>query len=149
MIKMARHKKAFLYGTVILIITVILWEIIRPEHYDLMNKNILPSPDSVVDAVIMEKWYPARNKVFNEIYITQHNSNKVGMENPVFEGSNLDSFQVYWRHSRSLEIRFNQGEIKHFKNIWYISSDPIFSYFVELRLITINNDWSLPEILRH
>ncbi len=104
----------------------------------------VPSPDSLVDAVVTRVSEGGATVPFSyRVYIVPRGTQPPedrGFEN--FAANRVEDLTVQWRHPKFLEIRYKEADIYDFSNYWRSKDVQNFGYLVELRLVPPNS-WSL------
>lgn len=96
----------------------------------------IASPDSVVDAIIMEdRGGGATSRITTLIYIIPVGEKVNDFDTYRFTATKVDSISIRWIQQGILEIHYKKAEISNFRNIWYSRQVANFHYVVELRLI--------------
>ena len=101
----------------------------------------LPSPDGVVDAVLVAKLVNATVATPYLVYIVPSGSSS--FRRPVLVGDDFMDLKLIWKGPRFLVIRFSKGEIFEFTNLWRSASVQNFEYLVEIKLEPLS-DRSIP-----
>lgn len=101
----------------------------------------VPSPDGVVDAVLVAKLVNATVATPYLVYIVPSGSSS--FRRPVLVGDDFVDLKLIWKGPRLLVIRFTKGEIFEFTNLWRSGSVQKFKYLVEIKLEPLN-DRSIP-----
>lgn len=97
----------------------------------------IPSPDSMVDAVLMRTDGGATTSFGYYLFIVPAGREpEFGYES--FIADHLVGEQIRWREPKFLEIQFDEARIFHFKNFWYSKDVQNFRYIVELNLKPTN-----------
>lgn len=102
----------------------------------------IPSPDSVVDAVLMKTNGGATTSFGYELYIVP-SGRKPQKGSESFNADHLDGMNVLWKQTRLLEIQYREGRIFRFTNFWQSKDVENFHYVVELRLVPLTPSFSL------
>jgi hypothetical protein len=112
----------------------------------------IPSPDSRVDAVLLEGSGGATTGFFYEIHLVlKGGAAPASKEDPViriaFAGA--DDLTIEWSRPKLLAIKYKQGWIQRFTNRWSWNDGKGASYVVELQLVPpAGKEFALPETLR-
>lgn len=101
----------------------------------------VPSPDGVVDAVLVVRLTGTLANMPYFVYIVPSKSTKMGYA--VLLGDDFVGLKLRWSAPRFLEVEFSKGRIVKFKNFWEDRSVQNFKYIVEIRLKP-TSDRSLP-----
>jgi hypothetical protein len=108
----------------------------------------IPSPDSRVEAVLVEGSGGATTDFFYEIHVVPKGTGLQPKEDPVVRMANvgaMDNLSIEWRRPNLLAIAYKQGWIQRFTNRWS-GKDGKGSYVVELKLVPpAGDDFALPE----
>ena len=105
----------------------------------------ITSPDSLVDAVLMENYGGGATVGFSyHIYIVKSGEKPEGRDE-VLLANHIDSLYIIWRQNYFLEIHYKTAHILYFNNLWFSSSFGDRYYNVEIRLEPSSNSWSLSE----
>jgi hypothetical protein len=117
------------------------------------------SPDSRVDAVLVEGSAGATTGFSYEVYVLPKGGGVVSKEgallskdDPVLRISYvgaLENLGIEWTRPKLLAISYKSAWIHHFTNRWSWSDGKGSSYVVELRLVPpAGNEFALPETRR-
>ncbi len=108
----------------------------------------IPSPDSVVEAVVRKSNYSTRDSYYYELYIVPRGlKGPDGIPQISFRGERMVGFQGGWKRDTLFEIRYKEGLVHSFSNMWYTGGRIDSNYIVEIRLVPLT-DHSLPTDLR-
>lgn len=99
------------------------------------------SPDSVVDAVVIQSDAGATTPFVDEVYIVPKGGKPTGTA--LLTGDHLIGLELKWLEPKFLEIRYKQGRIHKFTNFWQSKEIQDFRYVVELRLVPLTDSFSL------
>jgi len=138
-------KRVFSYFMCIAVVVILLLgscsrATIRPE------KEILrvPSPDSVVDAILTEGAGNATASNAYFLYIVPKGGKfEVGYELLIVD--HVEGLKIFWRQDRFLVIDYAKGRIFKFTNFWESKEVQNARYVVELRLVPKTNAFSLSD----
>lgn len=100
-----------------------------------------PSPDGMVDAVLIKGNVGATAATPSEIYIVPSGSEPEG--EPSIRGDYFENIKLVWKEPRFLEITYSKGRIFAFTNFWQSKHVQNFEYVVELRLKPERDTFSL------
>jgi hypothetical protein len=105
----------------------------------------LSSPDSLVDALIIEVNGGATTPFVYDVYLVPKGRpfRKDSSGNCLFSADNTDSLKLYWKSERFLEIQYEQARIFNFLNFWQSSELQDYRYIVEIRLTPLAQSSSL------
>lgn len=92
----------------------------------------IPSPDGLVDAILIRKNVDATVATPYEICIVPTGS-KVSCE-ALIRGDHFENLNIAWKEPQLLEISYSKGRIFNFTNFWQSDKVQNFKYIVELRL---------------
>ena len=95
----------------------------------------ITSPDSTVDAVLIERGVGATVATPSEIYIVPKGEPVSG--EPLLRGDHMDKLTMTWKPSRLLDIGYAKGRIFSFRNFWESAEVQNWTYIVELKLTKI------------
>jgi len=101
----------------------------------------IPSPDRVVDAVLVAKQVNATVATPCLVYIVPAGSKSLW--HPVLVGDDFVGLKLSWKASHLLLIEYSRGEIFDFTNVWKSKGVQDFRYLVEIRLQP-SEDRSIP-----
>ncbi len=117
------------------------------EYEEVMR---IKSPDSKVEAVHVRGNCGATTPFTENVFIVP-----LGDKTPepkadyaMFLADHTDGLKIVWRELKILEIHYNQARIFKFTNFWHSKKVDDFSYVVEIRLVPLKPDFSLPERYR-
>jgi hypothetical protein len=102
------------------------------------------SPDSIVDAVLVQANGGATTSFIYELYVVKKGA-KITEGSALLRADHVDGLLIGWSQSKLLDIKYAEARIHHFTNFWHSKDVNNFKYVVELRLIpqhdtVINND---------
>jgi hypothetical protein len=97
----------------------------------------ITSPDSVVDAVLIERGVGATVATPSEIYIVPKGGKVTG--EPLLRGDHMDKLTLIWKQSRLLEVSYAKGRIFSFRNFWESADVQNWTYIVELKLTKVSD----------
>ena len=110
------------------------------------------SPDSRVEAVLVEGSGGATTDFFYELHVVPKGGALPSKEDPVLRLANIGAagnLAIEWKRPKLLAISYKQGWIQRFTNRWSVNERQGSSYVVELRLVPPGGDeFALPERLR-
>jgi hypothetical protein len=145
LIRETKNKMPFFSAKVFLgltIISLLLNGCSDPVSYKEISRTT--SPDSVVDAVIIESDAGATTSFAYSLYIVPKGGNfKKGYES--FISDHIDGLRVFWKQDRFLIIEYNKGRVFKFQNFWETKELQNFRYVVEIRLVPKTESFSLSE----
>ncbi len=108
-----------------------------------VNKRI-SSPDSVVDAILIERLGDATTSNSYHLYIVPIGKNyQTGYEK--FIADHVRDLDIFWKENNFLVIQYKEARIFKFTNFWHSDSVNEWSYVVELRLKPLTDSFSLSE----
>jgi hypothetical protein len=102
------------------------------------------SPDSVVDAVLVEVNGGATTDFMYFLYIVPKGG-KYEKGSQLFVITHDKGLKIFWERSKFLVIEYDEGKILQFQNYWYSRDVQNLKYVVELRLIPKTGTFSLSE----
>jgi hypothetical protein len=95
------------------------------------------SPDGRVEAILIKQDAGATTSYTYKLYIVPSGDNfKKGHE--VFIADKMIGLSISWDRAKSLDIKFKDGRIFHFKNFWSSKEVDNFKYNVSLNLRPIS-----------
>jgi len=103
----------------------------------------ISSPDTIVDAVLVEVDGGATTSKGYHLYLVPKGSNNFQKDSEDFIADHVIDFDIRWRESNFLEIKYKQARIFHFSNFWHSDKIKNWSYVVELRLVPLTDSFSL------
>jgi hypothetical protein len=102
------------------------------------------SPDSVVDAVLVEVNGGATTSTEYYLYIVPKGEKyKKGYQSLVIDHDK--GLKIFWKQDKFLVIEYDEGRILQFRNYWEAREVQNFKYVVELRLVPKTDTFSLSE----
>jgi hypothetical protein len=102
------------------------------------------SPDSVVDAVLVEVDGGALSSNEQILYIVPKGE-KYEKGHELFVGDHIEGLKVFWKQDKFLVIQYDQGRVFRFSSFWESREVQNFRYVVELRLMPTAANFSLSE----
>lgn len=93
----------------------------------------LPSPDRVVDAVLIERNVGATVSTPAEIYLVADGKSPTKSD-LILRGDRHEGLSLEWSRPNHLNIRFSKLRIFSFTNFWQSKSVQNFSYVVDVHL---------------
>jgi|WetSurMetagenome_2_1015567.scaffolds.fasta_scaffold155753_3 hypothetical protein len=110
----------------------------------------ITSPDSVVDAIIIEdSGGGATNDYRWLIYIEIAGQKIKDYDKYRFWATRVDSLWIQWSDARLLEVHYKKANIYHFNNYWGRFDVNQYSYIVEIKLVpNVNEIFALPDEVR-
>jgi hypothetical protein len=99
------------------------------------------SPDSLVDAVLLERLTGATVSTPYEIYVVPKGSTPKG--DPLFRCDHAQGVSLRWMAQKILSIQYSKARIFHFMNFWNSADVQNWTYTVDLRLEPTNSDSAL------
>lgn len=101
-----------------------------------------PSPDNVLEVVVMSADGGATTSKITEIYILPKGADSSSREKAdlMFAADHINGLKVQWRTGRIITVQFDEARILAFKNYW---SNPELRIVVEAQLAPRNPDTSL------
>jgi hypothetical protein len=124
-------KKKNIIANIFLIIMIVLFLNSCEGREEVLR---LLSPDNQVEAVLIETNRGATTPLRYLLYLVSPGSSP-SKHDLVLEAIHIEGFEIKWRESKFLEIRYKNARIYHFQSIWSSSSN--YKYKVELRLIPL------------
>jgi hypothetical protein len=106
----------------------------------------LPSPDSLVEAVLISGNGGATTRLVFQVYIIDAGA-KLDVksdDNAVFTADYTNNVRMNWKANRLLEISYEEARIHNFKNFWEPLNPEKAGLVVEIRLKPDKDDFSLP-----
>lgn len=104
----------------------------------------ITSPDSLVDAVLLETNAGATTSLGYNLYIVPRGKkSQIGYEQ--FIADHIIDLEINWKEIQFLEIKYKQARIFKFTNFWHSEKVRNWSYVVELRLVPLIDTFSLSE----
>jgi len=106
----------------------------------------IKSPDSRVDAVLVEGDAGATTSVLSKIYLVPARS-KLQIEeraDSVFAADHIKGLKIIWKQPKLLSIQYDEARILQFKNFWQNAEVQDFRYVVEVQLNPTATNFSLP-----
>lgn len=103
----------------------------------------LPSPDGMVDAVLVERPTAAIAADVYELYIVPHKGNP-DKRDLILRGDLFSGTRLAWEQSRLLELYYTQAYIIGFKNYWQSPDVDNLKYVVEIRLMPPAGKTAIP-----
>src|SRR4030095_9248366 len=94
----------------------------------------LPSPDSVVEAVIVVVEGGATVSLFHRVFIVSKGG-PTRPENQILRADRVENLRVVWSDRRRLFVCFDQARIFEFTNFWHARDVENFNYVVDVRLV--------------
>jgi hypothetical protein len=104
----------------------------------------LPSPDGMVDAVLVKRPTAAIAADVYELYIVPHKGNP-DKRDLILRGDLFSGTRLAWEQSRLLELYYTQAYIIGFKNYWQSPDVDSLEYVVEIRLMPTGKTAIPPE----
>jgi len=105
----------------------------------------ITSPDSIVDAVLIEVDAGATTSKGYHLYLVPKGNNDFQKGSAEFVSDHVTDLDIHWRESKFLEIQYKQARIFHFTNFWHSDKIMNYTYVVELRLLPLVDSFSLSE----
>jgi hypothetical protein len=108
--------------------------------------NRIKSPDSLVDALVIEGDAGATTSTATSVYLVPVGGS-VDPEDrlrSLFTADHLKNFAIEWKEPKLLEIRYDEGRIFGFMNFWSSREVQQFHYVVEIKLAPTRSGFSLP-----
>ncbi|MCO5050766.1 MAG: hypothetical protein M9920_00470 [Verrucomicrobiae bacterium] len=109
--------------------------------------NRFKSPDSQIEAVLVEGDAGATTSTVTSIYLVQTGGKRPSDEriNPaVFAADHIKGLKITWKQPKLLQVQYDEARILAFKNFWYSAEAQNFRYVVEIRLEPTASEFSLP-----
>lgn len=141
MIHSMENKVASRHALQLLTIAIVLLIMVGCLPWASEEVERVTSPDSIVDAVVIQSDAGATTPFVHEVYIVPKGGKPSGTA--LLTGDHLIGFELKWLAPRFLEIRYKQGRIYKFTNFWRSKEIQNFSYIVELRLVPLSDSFSL------
>jgi hypothetical protein len=96
-----------------------------------------PSPDSLVEAVLVSADVDATTTMSYELYLVPAGGPVPKEKFVVFAASRTTGLDLRWREPKFLEIAFEEATIHRFRNAWRTREVQGFGYVVEARLVPL------------
>lgn len=129
-----------LCGVALLFSVTALWGCTAPEGREIER---LPSPDTAVDAVVIEPKSHATAPISTLIYLVAPGKDWKD-DSPVVSGQYMEGLKLRWERPRFLAIHYKKGRIANFTSFWRSKDVDTFKHVIELRLVP-ESDSTLPE----
>ena len=94
----------------------------------------IPSPDGVVEAVIVLVHGGATVALFHDVYIVPKGA-RTQEEHRILKADRVDNLRVVWAEVRQLSLCFDHARIFNFTNFWHSRDVQNFNYVVNIRLV--------------
>jgi hypothetical protein len=104
----------------------------------------LPSPDGLVDALLVVRPTASIAETVYELYIVPHRGNPRSQD-LILRGSLFSQVRIVWRKSRWLDLCYASAYILEFKNYWQSPDVQNLEYMVEIRLMPPADKLGLPQ----
>ena len=128
----------------LLFVTIIIGCQNTPSIVSQNEISRVSSPDSLVDAVVMEYNGGATTDFIYRVHtVPAQGSPKEDHE--IFRADGIRNLAVNWDRPKLLEISYDKARIFHFSNFWQSSEVEDFSYVVEIKLTPEDSLWSLSD----
>ncbi|MFI5253408.1 MAG: hypothetical protein ACHQQQ_13365 [Bacteroidota bacterium] len=146
-----KKKYIFIFLTIIIFILMgfgIYGYLKIKSLYPPVERGRITSPDSLLDAVLLEFPTSALDPYFYKLYIVPRGDTSFDTGSSVFGGEAFEDLKVDWKIPRLIEIHYEYGRIEQFTNYTYFNkfTPPIE---VELRLVPSQFHTSLPRSTYH
>ncbi|QOX77906.1 hypothetical protein FY034_02760 [Trichlorobacter lovleyi] len=105
------------------------------------------SPDSIVDAVLVQVNGGATTSFIYELYVVKKGAN-ITEGSALLRADHVDGLLISWRQPKLLDIKYAEARIHQFTNFWHSKDVNNFKYIVELRLIP-QHDIAINNGVRH
>lgn len=105
------------------------------------------SPDSQVEAVLVEGNAGATTSVVSKIYLVPAGAKlqvDERADSDLFAADHIKGLKILWKKPKLLQVQYDEARILRFKNFWYSAEVQNFRYVVEVRLDPTATDFSLP-----
>ncbi len=102
------------------------------------------SPDSLVEAVLVEQFGDATTSNSWHIYLT-HIGEQITLHNRSVLADHAQNIDLFWKENKFLVISYDQARIFEFSNFWQSDKLQDWSYVVEIRLQPRTDSFSLSE----
>lgn len=129
----------FFYPT----LRIIIYYLITPAS-EVSYKEVdrVPSPDSMVDAVVIRTNINATTSYGYHIHIVPAGS-KPDNDRYIFRADHFEGWKIMWNQSKLLDIQYDEARIFHFSNFWQSIDFKNAGYVVEIRLLPRSPKYSL------
>jgi hypothetical protein len=114
--------------------------------WEYKETNRITSPDTQVDAVLVEGDAGATTSEVSKVYLLPKGT-KLELDkrsDAVFAADHVKALRITWKQSKLLQIQYEEARILQFKNFWRRAELQDFRYVVEIRLEPTASDFSLP-----